>query len=104
MGMLASRKETLEDALASLPAAHRVSREIPCALADKGRVLRALAEENQRADLTDGLCVDFNGGWAMMIPSADGASLRVLAESQRYEFAEELCDRFSKRAMELSKQ
>jgi len=104
IGMLASRRQSLRDALASLPAAHRVSREIPCALTDKGRVLRALAEENQRADLTDGLCVDFDGGWAMLIPSSDGASLRVLAESQRYEFAEELCDRFSRRATEISDQ
>ncbi len=101
VGMLASRRETLRAALATLPSAHRISREVPCALTDKGRVLRALAEEHQRADLTDGLCVDFDGGWAMLIPSADGASLRVLAESQRVEFAQELCDLFSRRVAEL---
>ncbi|MCL2810433.1 MAG: sugar phosphate nucleotidyltransferase [Clostridia bacterium] len=103
VGMLAARQETLQEALASLPVTFRVSRDVPCALADKGRVLRALAEENQHADLTDGLCVDFNGGWAMLIPSTDGdgASLRVLAESQRVEFAQELCDRFTRRTMDL---
>ncbi len=103
IGLMAGKRASLRELLSALPRTHRVSREVPCALTEKGRILRALSEESEKADLTDGLCVDFDGGWAMLIPAANSASLRVLGESSRVEFAQELCDRFTRRVAQLQK-
>ncbi len=83
---------TLRGATRMLPQIHRKSFVIPVELKEKGRLLRMLAEAMPDADLTDGVTVEREGGWAWINPAGDKRECVVMAESRDAEFAKELCD------------
>ncbi len=102
--LLAQRSTTLRGLLIAQPKVQRATREVACALADNGRILRALAEEAENADLTDGLRVEHDRGWALLLPVPAQGVLRVLGEAQDAEFAQELCDRYARRIEQIARE
>jgi mannose-1-phosphate guanylyltransferase/phosphomannomutase len=103
ISLLARRRTSLRGIMEQLPALHRFWETIPCTNPDKGRVLRALSEEERFPDLTDGLRVDHGDGFAMLITGTGQPELRVFGESRDAEFAKELCSSYTdkvKRALE----
>jgi mannose-1-phosphate guanylyltransferase/phosphomannomutase len=104
---MSRRRTQLRGLLEQMPALHRFWETIPCANPDKGRVLKALSEEERFPDLTDGLRVDHGDGFAMLITGTGQPELRVFGESRDAEFARELCDDFSgkvKKILEANKE
>ncbi|MDR2505327.1 MAG: hypothetical protein LBD16_04390 [Oscillospiraceae bacterium] len=102
---LSRTRTPLRGLLEQMPSLHRFWETIPCANPDKGRVLKALSEEERYPDMTDGLRIDHGDGFAMLITSTGQPELRVFGESRDAEFARELCADFTdkvKRILEES--
>ncbi len=102
IGALTRRKLTLGAWLRQAPRLNRKTRSIAVDWADKGRVLGALLADEQEPDLTDGLSVFRDGGWAWVSPSSEKAECRVVAEAMDAETAQELCDFYAGRIEELT--
>lgn len=86
---------TLRGAVRMMPSIHRRSVTLPIDLREKGRLVRMLSESLPDADLTDGVLVERENGWAWISPSGDRRECVVMAESRDAEFARELCDFYS---------
>ncbi|MDR3050459.1 MAG: hypothetical protein LBU67_01895 [Oscillospiraceae bacterium] len=102
MGLLAQRRTTLRGLLQGQPAAYRIRRDVACAPEASGRILRALAQDARDADITDGLGIAHEGGWALLLP--EKGRLRVLGEARDAEFAQALCDRYVGRIRQLAQE
>lgn len=83
---------TLEGFRRMMPVVHRRTRSVPVELKDRARALRRLAEQVPDADLTDGIRVEREGGWAWIGGADERGACRVITEAQSAEFARELCD------------
>ena len=70
---------------------------------DRSRILHELIAREDEPDMTDGLCVRRDGGWALVKPSAERAECRIVAEAADAETADELCTFYEKRIRELLK-
>lgn len=89
---LMEKGETLEEMCRRIPQFSSAVREVPVAR-DRGAVMHSLAghfSETAR-ELVSGLRVRLEKGWVHITPCHDTAALRIRAESQRMETAEELC-------------
>ncbi len=64
-----------------LPVGFHEGRAVPCPWDVKGEVMRRLVEAHRadRVDLTDGLKVLFDRGYALVLPDADTPSYRIIA-------------------------
>lgn len=100
LSQLRASNLTLRGWQRSMPAVYRRTRSVPVELRERAQVLRRLAEEVPDADLTDGLRVEKDGGWAWVNFSEDRSNCRVVSEARDAEFAKELCDFY---ATELEK-
>ena len=89
---LAEKGLTLRGALAQFPCVTRRTHVVPVQLKDKGRLLKQLAQALPGADLSDGLTLERDRGWAWISPGGDKRQCVVMAESADAEFAKELCD------------
>jgi mannose-1-phosphate guanylyltransferase / phosphomannomutase len=90
--LLAPVDRPLSALLADLPASTLVQREIPCPWALKGTVMRLLNErfQDRRTDVTDGIKVFDERGWAQVLPDADEPLLHLYAEGETPEDSERL--------------
>jgi len=88
-------KKTLRQLINSIPAYHMVEKSINCPWKDKGRVLRSLMEEvnktGYRVELFEGIKVNHDKGWALILPDSDKPLCRVYSDGFSEEYAEELC-------------
>ncbi len=75
-----------------MPRVHRVSRVLEMAPGERGRVLRALSETEQDAELGGGIRLNRERGWAWICPDEKRPLCRIVSESADAEFAGELCD------------
>lgn len=71
-----------------MPSMARSMRSIPMSLQERGRILRAFAEEGEESGA---LSLDKGGAWAAVVPSGDRPECRVVAEAADMEAADELC-------------
>ena len=93
----------LETLIQGLPRARLQNREIACRAQDKGRILRALCDqETQPHTMNDGLRVRHETGYATIVPDAYRGLVRVSAESGDAETARELCDFYQKKIEALT--
>ena len=72
----------------TMPSMARSMRSIPMSLQERGRILRAFAEEGEESGA---LSLDKGGAWAAVVPSGDRPECRVVAEAADMEAADELC-------------
>ncbi|TML68989.1 MAG: hypothetical protein E6G13_10175 [Actinobacteria bacterium] len=80
--LLAPVSRPLSDLIAELPASTLVHRQLHCPFALKGLVMRVLTErlKDRRLDLTDGIKVFDERGWAHVLPDPDEPLLHLYAE------------------------
>jgi mannose-1-phosphate guanylyltransferase / phosphomannomutase len=90
--LLAPVERPLSELVAGLPRSTLVHRELHCPWALKGTVMRVLHErlEGREVDLTDGIKVFDERGWAQVLPDPDEPVVHVYAEGRSQEESEEL--------------
>ena len=90
--LLAPVERPLSELVASLPRSTLVHEELHCPWAMKGTVMRVLHErlEGRNVDLTDGIKVFDERGWAQVLPDPDEPVVHVYAEGRTPEESDEL--------------
>jgi mannose-1-phosphate guanylyltransferase/phosphomannomutase len=75
-----------------LPISTLVHRRLPCPWALKGVVMRVLSERlrDRRLDLTDGIKVFEDRGWAQVLPDPDEPVVHIYAEGESEEDSQAL--------------
>jgi mannose-1-phosphate guanylyltransferase/phosphomannomutase len=90
--LLAPVNRPLSELVAELPEPTLVHHQVPCPWALKGLVMRVLNERlaERDVDLTDGIKVFDERGWAQVLPDPDEPLLHLYAEGETRETSEEL--------------
>jgi mannose-1-phosphate guanylyltransferase / phosphomannomutase len=90
--LLAPVDRSLSELVAELPASTVVHRQLACPWALKGMVMRLLAErlKDRELDLTDGIKLFDDRGWAEVLPDPDEPLIHVYAEGATEEVSAEL--------------
>jgi mannose-1-phosphate guanylyltransferase / phosphomannomutase len=85
--LLAPVRRPLSELVADLPASTLVHRQLPCPWALKGVVMRVLTERlrDRKLDLTDGIKVFDERGWAQVLPDPDEPLVHIYAEGETEE-------------------
>ncbi len=99
---LVSRGVSLASILDKIPAFFISRREVDCAFERKGTVIRALSDLAEKKDMTDGIKIYEDSGWVLILPDAEKAVCRVIAESDREEYAAELTDFYENKIREIA--
>ena len=90
--LLAPVNRPLSELVAELPEPTLVHHQLPCPWALKGLVMRVLNERlaGRDLDLTDGIKLFDERGWAQVLPDPDEPLLHLYAEGETRELSEEL--------------
>src|SRR5215208_4192730 len=90
--LLAPVEQPLSELVSDLPESHVVHRRVPCPWAQKGLVMRVLTErlKDRNVDLSDGIKVFDERGWAQVLPDPDEPIVHVYAEGPDEETSAEL--------------
>ncbi len=90
--LLAPVDRPLSELVAGLPQPTLVHHQVPCPWALKGLVMRVLNERLARRDLdlTDGIKIFDERGWAQVLPDPDEPLIHLYAEGETHEASEEL--------------
>jgi mannose-1-phosphate guanylyltransferase/phosphomannomutase len=90
--LLAPVERPVSELVGELPRPTLVQREIACPWAMKGLVMRLLNERfaERDVDLTDGIKVFDERGWAQVLPDPDEPLIHVYAEGETREVSDEL--------------
>ncbi len=91
---------TINDVAAEVSPVHVVRETVHCPWEAKGKVMRILTEDltrDRKADLTDGIRVDEDGGWVLLLPDSFEPMFVVLAEHQYPEEAHRLATDYAER-------
>jgi mannose-1-phosphate guanylyltransferase/phosphomannomutase len=83
MELLAAERQPASELVDLLPTWHVAGRTVPCPWDRKGSVMRALHDESRNGEVgtIDGIRIQRNGGWVLVLPDASEASVNVIAES-----------------------
>jgi mannose-1-phosphate guanylyltransferase/phosphomannomutase len=94
MEMLAKEGRKLHELNDMLPHWFFRHRALPCPWERKGEVMRTIANEYASSDveLFDGVRVNVNGGWFLVLPDASDPTVNVYAEGDSNEDADVLLD------------
>ena len=87
--MLAGEEVAFREIIDSTPEFHKVETGVFCPTDRKGAVMRAVTEESAafEADLTEGVRVLFDDGWALVLPHSSDPLVTVWAEADSAEEA-----------------
>ncbi len=94
--LLAPVERPISELVAELPQPTLVHHQQPCPWAMKGVVMRVLNERlaGRHLDLTDGIKVFDERGWAQVLPDPDEPTIHLYAEGETTEASEELIAEF----------
>jgi mannose-1-phosphate guanylyltransferase/phosphomannomutase len=103
MELLAREQLSLSEAKLLIPRVERGYREAQCPWEDKGRVMRNLFEENKdrQLEMTDGLKVFHDQGWALVLPDAEEPIFKIYSEANTAEEADALTQLYMSRINDL---
>jgi mannose-1-phosphate guanylyltransferase/phosphomannomutase len=92
--LLAPVRRPISEIVAELPQPTLVHRQLACPWSLKGHVMRVLNERmaGREVDLTDGIKVFDERGWAQVLPDPDEPLLHLYAEGETVEASEQLVD------------
>ncbi|HBF37372.1 MAG TPA: nucleotidyltransferase [Firmicutes bacterium] len=101
--LLAKEQLSLSGAKLLIPSVERSYREAECPWEDKGRIMRNLFEENKDRplEMTDGLKVFHEQGWALVLPDAEEPIFKIYSEAHTSEEADALSQIYLNRIYEL---
>jgi mannose-1-phosphate guanylyltransferase/phosphomannomutase len=90
--LLAPVKRPVSELVGELPVSTLVHRQLPCPWAMKGLVMRMLSERlrDREVDLTDGIKLFDERGWAQVLPDPDEPVVHVYAEGRTDEESQAL--------------
>jgi mannose-1-phosphate guanylyltransferase / phosphomannomutase len=90
--LLAPVDRPLSELVSELPESHVVHRRVPCPWAQKGLVMRVLTErlKDRDVDLSDGIKVFDERGWAQVLPDPDEPVVHLYAEGSDEDASAEL--------------
>jgi mannose-1-phosphate guanylyltransferase/phosphomannomutase len=90
--LLAPAQRPLSEIVGELPASNVIHREVRCPWARKGTVMRIVTErmKGREIDVSDGIKVFEERGWAQVLPDPDEPVVHVYAEGRTREDAEAL--------------
>lgn len=94
--MLEEREATLDDVVAGLPEHHLRHASVPCPFSRKGAVMRVMAEigQERESEMTEGVRIIEDRGWALVLPHPSEASVDVHAEGRSADEADEIMRRY----------
>ncbi len=94
---LAQQKAKLSEIVASLPPYHMALRSVTCPWEAKGKVMRLLNGQyaEQRSNSPEGIKIDWEDEWVLLITNPDKPSFSIFAESTSDEAAQTLADEFA---------
>ncbi len=97
----------LSDIVDEIPVFYFVKEEVSCDWKDKGRIIKEIIvdykEQNMDMELFEGVKINNNKGWALILPDSERPVFNVYAESFSEEYAQELSASFSQKIEELMK-
>lgn len=99
INLMAACNLPLSRILAQIPKYYIAKKEVKCPWNMKGKVMRNLIEENDSnsVDLIEGVKLNFDDSWALILPDAEEPLCRVYAESKNSEQLKKLTDNLLKR-------
>ncbi|NMM62923.1 NTP transferase domain-containing protein [Clostridium sp. P21] len=99
INFMAGSNLPLSTIVSQIPRYYTAKEEVKCPWNLKGKVMRNLIEENhsKSVDLIEGVKLNFNDGWALVLPDADEPLCRVYAESKDSDELKKLTDELLKR-------
>ncbi len=102
--LLAPVSRPISEIVAELPQPTLVHRQLACPWSLKGLVMRVMNERlsGRHLDLTDGIKVFDERGWAQVLPDPDEPLLHLYAEGETVEASEELVDELRRMVDEIA--
>jgi mannose-1-phosphate guanylyltransferase/phosphomannomutase len=99
INLMAECNLPLSRILSQVPKYYIAKKEVKCPWNMKGKLMRNLIEENdsKSVDLIEGVKLNFEDGWALVLPDADEPLCRVYAESRDSDELSKLTDGLLKR-------
>lgn len=99
LNVMASSKLSLSNILSGIPKYYNKRQEISCPWNLKGMVMRNLIEENnsKSVDLIEGVKLNYDNGWVLVLPDADEPVCKIFAESKDFSILQNLSEEFSRR-------
>jgi mannose-1-phosphate guanylyltransferase/phosphomannomutase len=87
----------LDDVVAELPAFHLIESSVGCPSNRKGAVMRAMAEavSGLEVEMTEGIRVAVDGGWALVLPHPSEPYVQIFAEGEDEPGARALLRRYT---------
>ncbi|HTX02051.1 MAG TPA: sugar phosphate nucleotidyltransferase [Candidatus Acidoferrales bacterium] len=103
--LLAASGRKLSELNAELPHWHMAMRTVSCPWEHKGRIMRSLIDEqrNGHIQLLDGLRIEHDDGWVLILPDATDPAFKVFAEGGSEESASRYVETISERIEDLVK-
>ncbi len=100
---MAFRGTSLARIVDSIPDFHIIKKDVKCSWSAKGKVIRAIIEENSNSvETIEGVKVVGDKGWVLVLPDAEKPVCRVIGEGYTQEFAHELTDIFVDKVKSIS--
>jgi mannose-1-phosphate guanylyltransferase/phosphomannomutase len=97
MELLELNNTALSDVIDELPPYHINRAKVPCRWESKGRVMRMLNEryQNRQMEQVDGVKVDLDTEWVLILPDLDSPFFHVIAEGSNDEQARALAEKYA---------
>ncbi|MFW5435453.1 sugar phosphate nucleotidyltransferase [Paenibacillus apiarius] len=84
--LMAAEQRSLRDLVASMPSVHTAKEQVPCALHEKGGIMRELMEwvrrESVQAECLDGVRIQSEEGWILIQPDQDEPLFHIIAQAE----------------------
>ncbi len=101
---MAQNDVTLDELADMIPDFHILKKEVKCPWSAKGKVIRAIIEENDSAEIetTEGVKIVGDKGWVLVLPDAEKPICKVISEGFSEEYATELTDIYVNKVKTIS--
>ena len=101
---MALNKIRLDQLVDMIPDFHMLKKEVKCPWSAKGKVIRAIIEENDgdRIETTEGVKIFGDKGWVLVLPDAEKPVCKVISEGFSEEYANELTDLYVSKVKTIS--
>mgnify|MGYP000890029669 CR=1 FL=1 len=101
---MAQNKVRLDQLVDMIPDFHIQKKEVKCPWSAKGKVIRAIIEENDqdKIETTEGVKIFGDKGWVLVLPDAEKPVCRVISEGYSEEYAKELTDIYVNKVKAIS--
>ncbi len=105
MDYMAVNNSSLSKIVDMIPDFHILKKEVKCPWPAKGKVIRAIIEENENGNIetTEGVKVLRDNGWVLVLPDAERPVCKVISEGFTQEYANELTDIYIEKVKSISK-